>query len=157
MLIQSDDIHVLARAIIVDEAHILLAQDSRQEGDYFYLPGGHIEHGELAIQSLERELIEEVGDGFSVGRFLGCVENEFSDGCPIIQGCHTHEYNLIFEAHSTHLKAGTIPPPREEFTLLSWVPIKDLSTIQLLPPILKELIPFWLESDFDGAFQTNQD
>jgi 8-oxo-dGTP diphosphatase len=71
---ENKNIHTLARAIIIDQGHILLAHHPSWKQGHYYLPGGHIEHGESAQQTVLRELDEEMGLTFTIGRFLGCLE-----------------------------------------------------------------------------------
>ena len=64
----NNNIHVLARAVIVDQNHILLAYDPRPHPQHYYefdrqfyhLPGGHIEFKESAKNALVREIKEVI-------------------------------------------------------------------------------------------------
>lgn len=149
----NNQIHVLSRAVIIDNDHILLCKTKQRDQEFFYLPGGHIEHSESAYQAIVREMQEEAGVECSVERFLGCLEYNFSvekySNC-----CHTHEYNLLFKVVSPSL-ATSIPLKRmEAHTELAWVSLKDLVIIDLRPEPLKILIPKWLESDYNEAFES---
>jgi len=155
-------IHVLARAVIVDEGHILMTYNDRLPLDkQFYLfPGGHIEHGETAVAALKRKLMKEVGFSFTIGRFLGCLEHEFSQdktffsAANTIGKCHTHEYNLMFKAAAPTIKAGVTPPPVEAETALKWLKLSELTQAYVLPSTLSSWVLQWLQADNSQGFQT---
>lgn len=49
-----DGIHVLARAVIIDQDNILLCQTLDLPVSFYFLPGGHVEHEESASSALIR-------------------------------------------------------------------------------------------------------
>ncbi len=147
------NIHTLARAVIIDQGHILLAHHPSWKQGHYYLPGGHIEHGESAQQSVLRELDEEMGLSFTIQRFLGCLEYSFQANLGT-KVCHTHEYNFLFLATSSELKAGVIPPQKEEHVAFAWIPLENLASTNLLPTPLIQLIPAWSEQNLIQAFMT---
>lgn len=150
---ENKKIHTLARAIIIDQGHILLAHHPSWKQGHYYLPGGHIEHGESAGQTVLRELDEEMGIAFTLQRFLGCLEYSFQPnlGARI---CHTHEYNFLFLATSPEIKAGVMPAQKEEHVAFAWAPLENLTSIHLLPEPLIQLIPAWSSFDLSQAFVT---
>ncbi len=147
------NIHALARAIIIDQGHILLAHHPSWKQGHYYLPGGHIEHGESAQQTVLRELDEEIGIAFTIGRFLGCLEYSFYANLGT-KVCHTHEYNFLFLAESSEMKAGVIPVQKEEHVAFAWAPLENLGSINLLPAPLIQLIPKWCQLNLAFAFMT---
>ena len=64
-----------------------------KKNHYYRPPGGSIEFGEQAEETLRREIKEEFGAEIDVGRFLGSYENIF-----VCDGIKGHEIVLIFEA-----------------------------------------------------------
>jgi ADP-ribose pyrophosphatase YjhB (NUDIX family) len=84
--------HYLARAIIIIEGKILLANEIGS--NYKFLPGGHIDFGESAPKALYRELIEETGLKFQINNFIGAIEHIWS-----WQEEDNAEINLLFEAN----------------------------------------------------------
>ena len=139
-----NNIHVLSRAVIVDQGHILLCKTLDLAIGFYFLPGGHIEHEESAQTALLRELVEETGAVCTIKRFLGCLEYSFEPGYSSI--CHNHEYNFVFEAESDLLKFGYTVPQQEKHIELVWIPLDKLSEIDFRAEPLKQLVPKWFEA-----------
>jgi 8-oxo-dGTP diphosphatase len=157
-----DQIHVLARAVIVVEDQILLAYDPRPNpshyyelnASFYYLPGGHIEFKESAIDAVIREIYEETGYEAKVQHFLGMLEHAWQfpndDVC-----CHTHEVSLIFKVHIPGSTFQTIPPQKEEHVAFYWIPLCQINDVDFRPTPLKTLILRWMECDtINDAFQS---
>lgn len=90
--------------------------------------------------------MKETGFECSVQRFLGCLEHSFMPNANNPHICHSHEYNLIFQAECNGLGLHTPLPTLEEFIEILWHPVTKLEKIDLIPPPLKQLITSWLES-----------
>lgn len=150
-----DNIHVQSRAVILKEGHILLCKTTGLDPDFYFLPGGHIEHGESAKHTMLRELKEEIGFEFEIIRFLGCFEYSFDPNIIKHAKCHTHEYNFIFEATSNLLPAPHIALEQfEKHIKILWIPNDELETIDLRPDPLKNFIPKWLNLNMNSAFES---
>ncbi len=141
---RKDKIHVLSRAVIVNQGHILLCKTLDLPKAFYFLPGGHIEHGESAKEAVLRELQEEAGvKECTIKRSLGCLEYSFEPGHSRI--CHNHEYNFVFEATSPSLKKQ-IPIARlEDHIELFWFPLDHLFIIDFRPEPLQDLLKKWLD------------
>jgi 8-oxo-dGTP diphosphatase len=146
------NIHVLSRAVIIDQNHILLCKTLDLAIGFYFLPGGHVEHGESVEKSLLRELIEETGANCKIKRFLGCLEYSFEPGHNSI--CHSHEYNFIFEVESESLKVNSKIPQLESHIELLWIPLNKLAEIDFRAEPLKELVPKWLESSVSDIYKS---
>ena len=145
-----NNIHVLARAVIIDQDHILLCKTLDLPVSFYFLLGGHVEHGESAEAAVHRELNEESGFECTIKRFLGCLEHGFEPGHSSI--CHNHEYNFVFEAESPSLKIHTTIPQLEKHIQLLWIPLSQIGEIDFRAEPLKTLIPEWLVRDTNHAF-----
>jgi 8-oxo-dGTP diphosphatase len=136
---EKKEIEVLARAVCVKDGKLLLCQT--KDRDNTYLPGGHVEVGEKAEDSLERELWEELGLQSSIGRFMGDVEHDY------VQDEVQHfELNLVFEVTIEDLSATDDPSSEEDYIEFLWVDLSDIKQSLLEPRPLRKLIPLWLES-----------
>lgn len=133
-------IELIARAVIVADGHVLLAR--QRGGTRTFLPGGHIEFNEPATRALSRELREELGLPVLVGRFLGSIEHAWVDDA----GRH-HEVNLVFAAGAGWLNASRAPVPKETHLEFVWQALGDLDAANLLPAVLREVIPKWIAGE----------
>lgn len=147
-----NNIHVLSRGVIIDQDHILLCKTLDLPISFYFLPGGHVEHGESVETSLLRELIEETGAQCKIKRFLGCLEYSFEPGHSSI--CHNHEYNFIFEVESESLKSNHKIPQLETHIELIWMPLHQLSEIDFRAEPLRELVLQWLEKPASDVFRS---
>lgn len=151
-----NNIHVLSRAVIIDHGYILLCKTCDLPVNFYFLPGGHVEHGESAAQALMRELKEELGEeaGFAcvLKRFLGCLEYSFEPGHNSI--CHNHEYNFVFEVESGTLKKDSNIQQIEPHIQLVWIALDQLSNIDLRAEPLQGLIMQWLELPPSKSFES---
>jgi 8-oxo-dGTP pyrophosphatase MutT (NUDIX family) len=147
-----NQIHVLSRAVIIDQDHILVCKTADLPLNFYFLPGGHVEQGESVEVAVQRELLEEAGASSTLKRFLGCLEYSFEPGHNNI--CHNHEYNFFFEAESEDLKISLPLAQLEKHIELIWMPLQELDSIDFRPEPLKTLLPMWLESPRNNAFQS---
>ncbi len=145
-------IHVLSRAVLLDQDHLLVCKTRDLPISFYFLPGGHIEQGESAEAAVIRELLEESSSHCRIKRFLGCLEYSFEPGHSSI--CHNHEYNFFFEAESDALKVENSLTCLEEHIELIWLPLREIDSIDFRPEPLKILLPEWLKSPKNNAFQS---
>jgi len=136
---ESHRFNLRAAAIIFQGEYVLL---HRVEGDDFWcLPGGRVEPGEQAAQTVIRELEEEVGARVHIERTLCIVENFFS-----YNGRPNHEIGLYLVAR---LELGS---PLLDLTVshqgcegakrltFSWFSRQRLSEIEIRPVFLRQLL-----------------
>lgn len=143
------EIHVLTRGVLIDNEHILLCRTVGLETNFYFLPGGHIERNESAVEALSRELLEETGKAIVVTRFLGCLEYRFKPKRPL---CHHHEYNIIFEIQCSELQSAIQPTQCEAHVELHFIPLSKLNAIPLHPPSLANQLPLWLKANASTSF-----
>lgn len=112
----SKSIEVIARGVLRRGNSVLLCRND--SGGYFYLPGGHVEFGESAMDALAREFMEECHVEVQVRSLALVSEGTFEAG-----GKRHHELNLVF--HVERVGTGEIES-REKDISFHW---KDLATI----------------------------
>lgn len=143
--------HLLARAVIRKDGHLLVVQADGQS--HTFLPGGHHEASEGMEACLRRELQEELGIQATVRRYLGAVEHEWTR-----EGQMQYEINHCFGVDAPSLTPHSRPTPREEHLTFAWVPVDALEEVALQPPPLRRLLaekaepttPWWV-STLDSA------
>ncbi|MGK8209071.1 NUDIX hydrolase [Burkholderia cenocepacia] len=128
-----------AAAVIVQREYVLL---HRGDGDDFWsLPGGRVEPGEAAADTIVREMHEEVGARVRAGKML-CIAENFYDW----DGRRYHEIGLYFDAS---LEAGSPlldvtathrgAEPDKGLTF-AWFARDRLADIDVQPAFLRELL-----------------
>ncbi len=126
-------IELIVRAVIRKGDEFLLAKQKTESNTF--LPGGHMEPGEYAKESLRRELKEELGLDSEIGRFVGVLEHKFTDK----KGKEYEEINLIFEVA---IKEEN-PSAKEGHLEFIWAPACEFKKRNLLPSSLPELLEEW--------------
>ncbi len=155
------------RAAIEQEDKILFlrARDSSaasEDGCWYFLPGGHVDHGESLESALRREILEETGLEIDQVRpaflreFIAERHQRLSPEMP----ADLHVIALIYRCQ---VAAGS----KENFVHgvdgveatedLEWIPRASLANLDIRPPHLKQVlaenseiesaIEFWAEDD----------
>ena len=84
---------------------LLVSEQANPSGELFHRPlGGHVEFGEYALDTVHRELQEEIGQALTRVRLAGVLENIFRWG-----GATQHEIVFIFTAAFADEAAYEIP------------------------------------------------
>jgi len=109
---------------------------------FWFLPGGRAEVGESAKETLEREMIEELGEIVQVGPLLYIVENFFEDTRK------HHELGLYFSVTlpaTSYLLNETQTIVREEQgitlpVIFDWLPLAQLTDLNIQPKFFKNAL-----------------
>lgn len=129
------NIEILVRAVIQNKGKILVCK--KVDKKYYFFPGGHIEFGESAKESLDRELKEELGLKIKKCSFIGGSEHLFTE-----DGIKHHEINLAFDIKVDKLKLKS----RENHIEFFLKTKKELSKEKVLPKVLTKAILKWLKT-----------
>ena len=123
-------IETIARGVCIVDGRLLLCR--AKGGATTYLPGGHIEFGETGREALVREMAEETGVTARAGRFLGVVENRFTQ-----HGKPHAEINLVYSME-IDASPGDVRA-REDWIEFEWRALDDLAAARLLPEAFNAL------------------
>jgi 8-oxo-dGTP diphosphatase len=135
-------VHVIARAVIQCDAHVLIARCKGAKNTF--LPGGHVRYGEQMSDTIIRELREEFGESSSVVAYIGAIEHSFTDNIAT-----QHEINHFFEVELSNVRDLSPLPSLEDHLEFFWHPISQLTEVNLQPDALIEFIqsgrqkPLW--------------
>jgi len=117
--------------IVVADEQILLVKHRKGTRQYWVLPGGRLEYGESFEECAVREMKEETGLEVAVDDFVFLSE-------AIAPDRSRHIVNVYLTAHVTGgiLKLGDEPV----LAAVDYMPIKDLESLTLFPPVGKIVI-----------------
>lgn len=125
-------IESIARCVLVRDGAVLLCGALNADGQvkYWYLPGGHIDPGETARQTVVREMLEEAGVAMDVGECVLVSENHFTQvRAKTGQDVRRHEYTLVFMATCPTATFES----REDDLSFAWLPLASISRAELRP------------------------
>jgi 8-oxo-dGTP diphosphatase len=138
-----------AKAIIIQDGHLLAIRYIDPQGEYYTLPGGGQEAGETLVQALKRECCEELGIEIEVGalryirEYIGS-NHEFAEHD---SGVHQVEHMFICRlTDELAEEAGSIPDPGQ--LGFAWLPVERLTSTRLYPKYLRPLLK--TGPDFSG-------
>jgi len=139
-------VRVSSRAIIFNQGKVLL--NCFGDGKYYNFPGGGIEKEENSLQAVVREVNEETGLDVYVREMVFSLEYEPKTGKQIYgDGHHISFFFRCKLMGDDTLQIPTLPDIDPiETTLVAypkWVEIKDLSSLNILPHINKNLIDYY--------------
>ena len=126
------------RALIEKQGNILFIKRSRKGDVYYVLPGGGIEKGDGGpVDALQREIREEL----SVEGTVGHQVFEFFD---TFQGITTRIQIFECVVPTTSVSLGKGPEQGHQSSENTyepiWIPVEDLTTIDIRPPQLGEWV-----------------
>jgi len=125
-----------------EKGEILLIQCPRW-GDYWHIPGGHIEIGETAEQALKREIMEETGLEIDNIEFIGWQDAIEPVGFYI-------KKHFIFLDYCARMSGGKITKSNEMEEYIWIQPAEALKTLKIDPATIKT-INYYLEHIGDKA------
>src|SRR5262249_34782364 len=132
------EVRISAKAIIIQDGHLLVIKNLDSSGDWYTLPGGGQEHGETLPVALNRECLEEIGSEVTVGRIL-FVRDYIARNHEFAAEDDSHQVEVMFECR---LKStpGLGAKPDSMQTGVEWLELRALSNYRLYPKALQRLL-----------------
>jgi 8-oxo-dGTP diphosphatase len=122
---------------IVENNHLLLMQYHYGNTDVYNLPGGNVDKGETLMETVVRELMEELGIEVEVGDMILSGDVIMPEGKEDVLHC-------VFEGKI--LSGKPILNPKETSALaVVWMPLVDLHELEMYPNVGAELQRFYLK------------
>jgi 8-oxo-dGTP diphosphatase len=113
---------VAVGAIAVDHGRLLCIRRGHGPGAGLWsVPGGRVEAGEMLLEAVVREVMEETGLEVVVDRFVGYVERIGED----------HHF-VILDFEVTLLDPDTDPIAGDDAAEAAWVSFEDLGDLRLV-------------------------
>jgi ADP-ribose pyrophosphatase YjhB (NUDIX family) len=136
-MIESEDIRVSAKAIIVNDNKLLTAKKEDENSFFYTIPGGGQNHSESLEQALIRECREEISVEVKMKKLLFIrdyigANHEF----PEHAARKVHHLEVMFEAEiiSGTPKNGNEPDNGQ--LSVEWLPLDELESYRLYPKAL---------------------
>lgn len=144
----NEGVNLIVRAIIMHKGHVLLSTATKENSDFpqnlFFLPGGHVEYNESAIDALKREIMEEMNLEISNDiKFIDALECSWNRKSAIY-----HELDLVYRVEIDDLDLSNPPVSMDhKFHTFVWKSIDQLKELTILPEALKSIIEHSLDSN----------
>lgn len=127
-------------AVLEHEGHILLCQ-SQENDSFWFLPGGRVNMMEATLDTLRREMVEELGAEVDIGPLQWVVENFF-----ILDEKRFHEIGFYYRASfrdpayldKNRTWHGVVDGPYK--VNFRWFRMDELGQVNLRPPFLLEAL-----------------
>jgi 8-oxo-dGTP diphosphatase len=130
---------------IVENNHLLLMRYRYGDTDVYNLPGGNVDKGETLIETVVRELKEELGIEVEVGKMILSGDVIMPEGKEDVLHC-------VFEGKI--IAGKPLLNPKETSALeLVWMPLVDLDELEMYPNVGKYLFK---SLDFQYVVKINQ-
>lgn len=104
--------------------------------DFYMLPGGRIEELEESINTIKREIKEELGWDNIVFEFLALSEEFIND-----IGYNNHQLNIIYKGiYNEEIKETKFKGLEGDWLTFEWVDVKNIDTYKIFPNDIKNII-----------------
>ncbi|MFD0872164.1 bifunctional nicotinamide mononucleotide adenylyltransferase/ADP-ribose pyrophosphatase [Chlamydia abortus] len=152
-----EKIRLRAAALIIEEQSILLVEfrNEQDDGVHYNLPAGGVEPGETLVEAAIREAREEASVDIDVGPVAFVYEYQPAKNNYIYGDVHS--VGITF---ACRLKDGSVPrlPDRPDpaQTGVKWVPLSELSSVQLYPEIADDILNYCNGHDYRNYVEEHE-
>ncbi|WP_336764080.1 NUDIX domain-containing protein [Paenibacillus sp. USHLN196] len=131
-----------AKAVIVQDARLLVIRLEDQYGTAYVFPGGGQEKGEELKDAVARECLEEIGQAVNVGELLHIREyigknHEFAEWDADIHQVEFYFACSLIDPEATVFEGSN---PDDHQVAVEWIALEELSQIRLYPKTIGELL-----------------
>lgn len=137
-----------AKALIISEGRLLAVRLRDKDGDFYILPGGGQEPGELLPQTVEREVAEELGIRVRAKDVAFVIEGA--------QGERHHRVDLVFSCEYLGESAHIERHPDTNQVGWDWLDIRSLNTAPLYPSKLRRPIMHLASGEHPAVYLGNE-
>jgi 8-oxo-dGTP pyrophosphatase MutT (NUDIX family) len=129
-----------AALVIVDDQVLLVEFFDEQQGLHYVLPGGEVRSGETIRETVRRETMEEACIEIETGPLAFAYE--YAPQRDPQRRALPPGLTLVFACRSFSGAARMPDCPDREQTGVRWIPLDELDSIVLSPPVHKPILDF---------------
>ena len=134
-------VRTAARAVILRGEDLLVVRIRTEEGEFMVLPGGGQNHGETLMQTVVREVREELGLTITVTGLAYVREYVGKNHAMHRMHGHFHQVETVFHCQCKDFSVlGTGREQDRRQVGFLWLPLHKLPEYPLSPPGLREII-----------------
>lgn len=131
-------LNVRAAGIMIHNGKILLHRNINS--DHYALIGGRVEIGESSVNTIKREIKEELGKNIEITRYISTIENFFEN-----EGSKYHEIMFIYKIEFIKEEDKKIEYTMKniegkDYLQYEWIELDKINKYPLLPQIAKEIL-----------------
>ncbi|MFT9845976.1 NUDIX domain-containing protein [Aneurinibacillus sp. REN35] len=131
------NIRTSAKALIIEDGHILLVKMKDERGIFYIMPGGGQNHGETIPEALQRECQEELGTAVEIGPLFFVREYIGKNHENAQLHTEIHQVEFIFSCRAISDPGSPIHPDQGQIGA-EWLPLHELASYRLYP---KQIVP----------------
>ena len=136
-----------AKALVIKDGRMLAVKVRDQDGDYYIMPGGGQNAGELLPAALEREVAEETGIAVQAKDVIFIIEGA--------EGERSHRVDIVFLCALLGEADVTAYPDNNQIGY-EWLPIDTLNRAPLYPSKLRRPIMNWFSGKKASVYLGNE-
>ncbi len=131
-------LNIRAGAVIIHNKKILTHKNINK--DYYCLPGGRVEIGENSVDTVKRELQEELNKDIEIMGYVATIENFFE-----LEEKKYHEIYFLHKIEFTNEEDKKIESTMhnmegKEYLIYEWLDLDKIDEYNIMPSCLKDII-----------------
>lgn len=136
--VENYKLNVRAAGIIIHNNKILLHRNTNE--NHYALIGGRVEIGENSVDTVKREIKEELGKDVEITGYISTIENFFE-----INGSKYHEIMFVHKIEFTNEEDRNIEYTMKniegkDYLKYEWIDLDEIDKYPLMPNIMKDIL-----------------